>query len=144
MNTAETLKIAFATNNQTDLNAHFGSCQQLSIYSLTPNHNEHLKSVNFIEQDGHNQQKIDDRLQALQDCFAVYCLACGGPVRQQLMANGIRVVVHPQSELIDNLISHIQTNWPGKVARRQQQQASKKEDSDYFANLADSEWDIES
>lgn len=144
MGTTETLKIAFATNNQTDLNEHFGSCQQLSIYRLSPKHSKHLKSVNFIGQDGHNQQKINDRLQALQDCFAVYCLACGNPVRQQLMANGVRVVVHPQAELIDNLISQIQTNWPGKIAQRQQQLANKKEDNDYFTNLADSEWDIES
>jgi nitrogen fixation protein NifX len=143
MEATEKLKIAFATNNQTDLNEHFGSCQQLSIYSLSPAHSEHVKSVNFIAQDGHNQQKINDRLQALQDCFAVYCLACGNPVRQQLMANGIRVVVHPQTELIDSLISQIQTNWPGKIAQRQQQQANKKEDNDYFASLADSEWDVE-
>ena len=73
----------------------------------------------------------------------VYCLACGNPVRQQLMANGIRVVIRPQAELIDSLLAQIQTNWPGKIAQRQQRQTSKKQDSDYFAKLADSEWDAE-
>jgi len=144
MQTQERLNIAFATNNQTDLNQHFGSCEQLSIYSLSTDDSEHLKSVEFIAQDGHNQQKINDRLQALQNCFAVYCLACGNPVRQQLLANGVRVVVHPKDEPIDDLIAHIQRNWPGKIALRQQQQANKKEDAHYFASLADSEWDIES
>ena len=144
MQTQARLNIAFATNNQTDLNQHFGSCEQLSIYSLSTDDSKHLKSIDFIAQDGQNQQKINDRLQALQDCFAVYCLACGNPVRQQLMANGVRVVVHPKDEPINDLIAHIQTNWPGKIALRQQQQTNKKEDTDYFANLADSEWDIES
>ena len=142
--TENRLNIAFATNNQTHLNEHFGSCQQLTIYSLSPECGEHLRTIDFMVCEGHNQQKINDRLVALQDCFAVYCLACGNPVRQQLMANGIRVVIHPQAELIEDLVTHIQANWPGKIAQRQQRQTSKKQDADYFANLADSEWDAES
>jgi nitrogen fixation protein NifX len=141
--TENRLNIAFATNDQTNLNEHFGSCQQLTIYNLSPDSSDHLKTVDFMACEGHNQQKINARLTALQDCFAVYCLACGNPVRQQLMANGIRVVVHPQAEPIDTLISQIQANWPGKVALRQQRQTSKKQDADYFAKLADSEWDVE-
>jgi nitrogen fixation protein NifX len=142
--TENRLNIAFATDNQTHLNEHFGSCQQLSIYSLSPDSSEHLRSVDFAVYEGHNQLKIKDRLAALQGCFAVYCLACGNPVRQQLMANGIRVVIHPQPELIETLLAQIQDNWPGKVAQRQQRQTSKKRDADYYEKLADSEWDVES
>jgi hypothetical protein len=57
------------------------------------------------------------------------------------MTNGIRVVIHPQAELIDDLILQIQSNWPGKIALRQQRQVNKKQDSSYFEELADSEWD---
>ena len=141
--TENRLNIAFATNNQTHLNDHFGSCQQLTIYSLSPESSEHLKTVDFINVEGHNQQKINDRLAALQDCFAVYCLACGNPVRQQLMANGIRVVIHPQAELIEDLVAQIQANWPGKIALRQKRQTTRKQNADYLSELADSEWDEE-
>ena len=142
--TENRLNIAFATDDQANLNEHFGSCRQLTIYSLSPEGSEHLKTVDFINVEGHDQNKINDRLTALQDCFAVYCLACGNPVRQQLMANGIRVVIHPQAEPIEDLVTHIQANWPGKIALRQQRQATKKEDSGYLEKLADSEWDVES
>ena len=141
--TEERLNIAFATNNQSDLNEHFGSCQQFIIYSLSTDSSECIKTVDFTTVAGHSQQKINDRLNALHNCFAVYCLACGNPVRQQLMANGIRVVIHPKSEQIKNLISQIQTNWPGRIALRRQRQDSKKRDADYFENLADTEWDAE-
>ncbi len=138
-----TLNIAFASNDLRHLNEHFGSCPQFTIYRVSAQGSEHLRTVDFMASEGHNQKKIDARLTALQDCFAVYCLACGNPVRQQLMANGIRVVIHPQADLIANLVTQIQDNWPGEIALRQQRQNSKKQDSDYFEKLADSEWDVE-
>ncbi len=138
-----TLNIAFASNDQRHLNEHFGSCPQFAIYRVSVQSSKHLRTVDFIASEGHNQQKINARLAALQDCFAVYCLACGNPVRQQLMANGIRVVIHPQDELIADLVTQIQDNWPGEIALRQQRQVNKKQDSDYFEKLADSEWDVE-
>jgi len=137
----EVINIAFASSNESDLDEHFGSCQQFTIYRLSITQREHIKSIQFSASEGYKQQKIDVRLAALNDCFAVYCLACGNPVRQQLLAQGIRVVVHPHSEDIEKLITQIQANWPGKIAQRQHQQRSKKQDNDYFTALAASEWE---
>jgi nitrogen fixation protein NifX len=137
----DTLNIAFASSNETTLDAHFGSCPQFTIYRLSVTNSEHIENVQFTVSEGHNQQKIDVRLAALSDCFAVYCLACGNPVRKQLLAQGVRVVVHPHSESIENLITQIQANWPGKIAQRQHRQRNKKQDSDYFTSLATSEWE---
>ncbi|MDA7746191.1 hypothetical protein N8878_02525 [Psychromonas sp.] len=136
-----TLDIAFASSNEVDLDEHFGSCHQLTLYRLSPDSSQFIESIKFNSTPGHNQQKISDRLTALRNCFAVYCLACGNPVRQQLLAQGTRVVIHPHSEAIDNLITKIQCNWPGKIALRESKQRNKKQDDDYFKKLADSEWD---
>ncbi len=134
------LHIAFASSNERELDEHFGSCQQLIIYRLSLENKEHINTIKFTSIEGHKQQKIDDRLVALTDCFAVYCLACGNPVRKQLLAQGTRVVIHPQVELIDDLLSKIQANWPGKIARRQERLLNKKQDINYFNKLAESEW----
>jgi len=135
------LNIAFTTSDEKELDQHFGSCKQISIYRLTPDSSEHLTTVAFLPSaEGHNQQKITERLAALSDCFAVYCLACGNPVRKQLLGQGTRVVIHTH-DLIDNIVAHIQANWPGKVAQRQARQLSKKQDADYFDKLAESEWE---
>ena len=138
---ADNLKIAFATSNLTHLDEHFGSCKQLTLYSLSPEHSEHLQTIEFIPQEGHHPQKINDRLAALKNCFAVYCLACGNPVRQQLLAQGTRVVIISQAQPIDKLLQQIQTNWPGEIASRQTRQNLRKKEADYFAQLAESTWD---
>jgi hypothetical protein len=70
----------------------------------------------------------------------VYCLACGNPVRQQLLKQGIRVIIRPEKELIISAISKLQTHWPGTIANRQQRQIAKKTNVDYLSKLADSEW----
>jgi len=138
---ANSLNIAFTTSNEKELDQHFGSCKQISTYRLTPNSSEHLTTVAFLPSaEGHNQQKITERLGVLSDCFAVYCLACGNPVRKQLLAQGTRVVIH-NLDLIDNIVAQIQANWPGEVAQRQARQLRKKQDADYFDKLADSEWE---
>ena len=137
------LNIAFASSNQDDLDEHFGSCHQFTIYSLSPESAELLSNVEFTAQEGHSQQKISDRLNALQGCFAVYCLACGNPVRQQLMADNIRVVIQPQPASITSLLAQIQGNWPGAIAIRQQKAAQKHANENYLESLANSEWDSE-
>jgi len=135
------LNIAFATSNERDMDQHFGSCQQISIYRLTPDGSEHLNTVAFLpNKAGHNQQKITERLSALSDCFAVYCLACGNPVRNQLLSQGTRVVIRSEA-LIEHILPQIQANWPGKIALRQARQLSKKRDADYFSKLAESDWE---
>lgn len=135
------LLFAFATSSQTHLDQHFGSCQSLTIYSVTPTGCKRLTSVEFPESEGHNQQKINARLSALKGCFAVYCLACGNPVRQQLLAQGTRVIIQPEGNLISELVQQIQSNWPGEIALRQKRQTSRKQDADYFNHLAESEWE---
>ncbi|MFT6986024.1 MAG: nitrogen fixation protein NifX [Psychromonas sp.] len=137
----ETLTIAFASSDPCLVDAHFGSCPSLVIYSVTQAASKHIKTVALPHYEGHHPQKITDRLNALTDCFAVYCLACGNPVRQQLLAQGTRVVISAQEAPIANLINDMQSNWPGEIARRQARQISRKKESDYFDKLADGAWD---
>ena len=141
INTAQdTLNFAFATSNQIHLDEHLGKCQSLAIYSISPNSSEHINTVYLSHDEGHNRQKIYERLTALRDCFVVYCLACGNPVRQQLLAQGTRVVVYSTTVTIEQLIAQIQANWPGKVALRQKRQLEKQQDANYLSNLEVSEW----
>tara|TARA_R110001583_G_scaffold188860_3_gene351352 strand:+ start:42859 stop:43290 length:432 start_codon:yes stop_codon:yes gene_type:complete len=135
------LKIAFASSNETHLDEHLGKCQNLSIYHVTPTQSLHIETISLNHYDGHNEQKISDRLTALSDCFAVYCLACGNPVRQQLLRQGTRVIIRPEPELINLVLPLIQANWPGDVVIRQQRQIHKQKSTDYLNHLADSEWD---
>ncbi|MEI6896315.1 MAG: NifB/NifX family molybdenum-iron cluster-binding protein [Psychromonas sp.] len=135
------LLIAFATSNEQQVNEHFGRCNKLTIYRLSTSSSEHIKTVNFNPSEDHHPQKTDDKLAALSDCFAVYCLACGNPVRHKLLTQGTRVVMLPHAQLIDTILSQIQENWPGEIALRQEKLSNKKKDADYFNKLAQSEWE---
>lgn len=132
------INIAFATDNQTHVNQHLGSCRTLSIYGLSPDKAELQQVVEFTAVQGHNQQKIAARIKVLKDCFAVYCLACGDPVRKQLMANGIRVIKLEAPDHISQQIQQIQANWPGNIAFRQQRKQQSSEQR--FTELGDSDW----
>jgi len=137
------LDIAFASSNEVDLDEHFGSCDQLTIYRLSPENSIYINSIQFNagQAHDHNQQKTNERLNALSNCFAVYCLACGAPVRQQILTQGTRVVIYPKKVAINKLIAQIQANWPGEIALRQHHLHNKRQDTDYFHKLAESEWD---
>lgn len=137
----ESLKIAFASSDQTHLDEHFGSCQSIAIYEVTPTSNEHVDTAHLKQYTGHNPQKIIDRLKVLEGCFAVYCLACGNPVRKQLLEEGIRVVVRQQSDLISAVIVSIQANWPGKIAQRQARHLNRKKQENYLETLTEGAWD---
>lgn len=136
-----TLDIAFASNDEKNVNQHFGSCLYLTIYRLTRHDSEHLENISFELIKSNNKQKISNRLKAIKNCFAVYSLGCGNPVRQQLLTQGTRTVIKEENQPIAEILKQIQGNWPGAIAIRQQQHLIKKQDKHYFEKLANSQWD---
>lgn len=134
------LNIAFASHDNIKVDQHFGRSKQFYIYQLFPDQYRLLDRLPLTSHSQDNQQKIAQRLQAISDCFAVYCLACGAPVRQQLLAQGTRVVVLPKTQRIDVLIEKIQQNWPGNIALRQHQYRDQQQKKQYFDQLAESQW----
>lgn len=135
-----TLKIAFASDDKKHANQHFGSSPYLTIYTLTRDNITEVESINFELLEGNNKLKIASRLKVLKHCFAVYCLGCGNPVRQQLLAQGTRTVINKKNETIDSILKQVQKNWPETIAIRQQQRLIKKQDQHYFESLANSQW----
>jgi len=141
MHAAQTqLNIAFASHDNINVDQHFGRSEQFSIYQLSPNQHRLFDTLSLASHAQDKQQKIVQRLQAINHCFAVYCLACGAPVRQQLLAQGTRVVVLPETQRIDALIEKIQQNWPAHIALRQHQSRNQQQKKQYFAQLAESQW----
>lgn len=135
-----TLKIAFASDDKKHANQHFGSCPYLAIYTLTRDKITEIESINFELVEGNNKLKIRSRLTVLKHCFAVYCLGCGNPVRQQLLAQGTRTVIKQKSEPIEYILKQVQKNWPETIAIRQQQRLIEKQDQQYYETLANSQW----
>ncbi len=104
------IKIAFATDDFKTVNQHFGSSSAFAIYMISATELTLLEGAQFGElaQDG-NEDKLSIKIQVLEGCAAVYCLAAGGSAVRQLLAAGIQPVkVEGQPEIMQ-LINALQT-----------------------------------
>lgn len=89
---------------------------------------------------GHQADKLTCRIDALEDCVTLYCVAIGDAVFRQLLQVGVRAVRVPADTPIAQLLQQIQQCWHDdeqRVARRQR-------DPDRFERLiAEQQWSEE-
>lgn len=103
----EHYRIAFATSDMATVNQHFGSAGAFAIYEIEGNDATFSEALEFgsLAQDG-NEDKLDDKLNALTGCDAVYCLAVGGSALKRLIAVGVGAVkVDKGTSIAQQLVS---------------------------------------
>ena len=74
------MKIAFATQDQQRVDAHFGWAKNIAIYEISPEGHRLLEAVQFsgdLQEDG-NEDKLAPKLDAIADCAILYVAAIGG------------------------------------------------------------------
>lgn len=122
------LKFAFASTDMKHVDQHFGSATSFAMYGVDMDKHELLEVLQFAEtaQDG-NENKLNDKIAALEGCAAVYCQAVGGSAIRQLTMQGIQPIKVSAGSEIAELIENIQeelragpTAWLAKALRRQQ------------------------
>ena len=101
----DTLKVAFATDDHVAVNQHFGSARGFAIYAVDAARASLVEVAGFGEaaMDG-NEDKLAARIDALDGCAAVYCLAVGGSAVRQLLAAGVQPVRMDDEEAIKPLL----------------------------------------
>jgi nitrogen fixation protein NifX len=131
------IKLAFATTDSKYVNQHFGSAKGFAIYEVTPDSVEQLEATQFgvLAQDG-NEDKLDEKLEILSGCTAVYCQAAGPSAVKRLMSIGVQPVKVSEGCEIEKLIADVQkemrdgaTGWLAKAIAKQTPQSSERFDS---------------
>ncbi|HEX4974478.1 MAG TPA: NifB/NifX family molybdenum-iron cluster-binding protein [Pseudomonadales bacterium] len=121
------LKVAFATSDRKMVDQHFGSALSFVIYGVNPDDSRFLSVSEFgdLSQDG-NEDKLKIKLQVLDDCIAVYCMACGASAMRQLLANGVQPIKVPEVTQIASLLTDLQnelrsgpSSWLAKALAKQ-------------------------
>lgn len=104
------MKIAFATQDQQRVDAHFGWARQLAIYEVQPQGYRHVEDFVFGDQpaeDG-DEDKLTPRLAAIGDCAIVYVAAIGGSAAARVVAAKVHPVKvpapQPIAEILDKLV----------------------------------------
>jgi nitrogen fixation protein NifX len=85
------MKIAFTTNDQIHINAHFGWARKIDVYEVTPDEYKFIKTLRFdgdLKEDG-NEDKLVPKIEALADCTIVYVSAIGGSAAARLIKKRI-------------------------------------------------------
>jgi len=104
------MKIAFATQDQQRVDAHFGWAKHLAIYDVSPDGYAFVQDFGFGEdlaEDG-DEDKLGPKLEAIRDCAIVYVAAIGGSAAARVVAQKIHPVKVTQPEPILDILEKLQ------------------------------------
>ncbi len=85
------MRIAFATQDSLHINAHFGWARQIDVYEVDTTGYTFLEALKFggdLKEDG-NEDKLEPKVKALQNCTIVYVSAIGGSAAARLIRKNI-------------------------------------------------------
>lgn len=105
------MKVAFATQDLTRVDAHFGWAKNIALYELSPEGYQFLKAVQFdgdLQEDG-NEDKLAPKIEAIQDCALLYVAAIGGSAAARVVAYKIHPVKVADPELIEEVLEKLKT-----------------------------------
>jgi nitrogen fixation protein NifX len=109
------MKIAFATQDQQRVDAHFGWARHLAVYDITPEGYRFIADHAFGEdlaEDG-NEDKLAPKLEIIKDCAIVYVAAIGGSAAARVVASKIHPVKVTQPEPILDILDRLQVVLQG-------------------------------
>ena len=133
------MKVAFATQDQQRVDAHFGWAKHLAVYEISPTGYRFLQDFGFGEdlaEDG-NEDKLSPKLAAIADCAIVYVAAIGGSAAARVVASKIHPVKVSQPEPILDILDKLQDTlagtpppWLRKALSKDQPRSLDFEDDD--------------
>jgi nitrogen fixation protein NifX len=138
------LCVAFATDDMSHVNQHFGSAKSLVIYQVSPKTSQLLEVAEFhYENHDDNEGKLGEKIEMLKNCIAVYSQAVGSSASQKLIAAGVQPVKIRDDAEISTLIKYLQEEmlqgpsaWLAKAIKQQ-----KNPDYNPFENMETEKWE---
>ncbi len=134
------MKIAFATQDNIHVNAHFGSAKKFDIYEVSSEGYTFLDTVEFggnLNQDG-NEDKLVPKINAAADCKIIYVAAIGQSAASRLLQNKItpQKINDPErkiTDVIDDLIKMLDNPppWLRKILIEKKRSFDFEEEEDF-------------
>jgi nitrogen fixation protein NifX len=103
------VKVVFATSDMKRVDQHFGAAGCFAIYAVSPQSARLVEAVQFgrLAHDG-NEDKLAAKVDAVEGCIGVYCLAAGASALTQLGAMGVQFLKVAHGTRIADLIGSLQ------------------------------------
>jgi nitrogen fixation protein NifX len=109
------MKVAFATEDLSHVDAHFGWAKNLAVYDLAPEGYNFVEVIQFegdLKEDG-NEDKLGPKIDAIRDCAILYVAAIGGSGAARVVAAGVHPIKVSQPEPIAALLEKLVTVLKG-------------------------------
>lgn len=106
---ASALRVAFTSSNMKEVDQHFGSAEAVVIHGVDMEQARLLEVTEFTSiRQGDNEDKLADKIAALDGCVAVYTNAVGASAVKQLKARSVQPVKVTAGVAIADLIEALQ------------------------------------
>lgn len=100
------MRVAFATQDFEQVDAHFGWAQNIAIYEVSAGAHRLVEVVGFgkeLKEDG-NEDKLGPKLDAIKNCAILYVTSIGGSAAARVIAQNVLPVKLREPETIESLI----------------------------------------
>jgi nitrogen fixation protein NifX len=139
------LRVAIATTDLENLNAHFGSAPKFAIYEITASTSRFVEAIGFgniSDESGSHKVEGDDKLQvkvdAITGCTLLFVLAIGGSAAAKVVNAKVHPVKLPQAQPITEVIERVQgmlkgspPPWLKKILGEKNSRKESKFEEDY-------------
>ncbi|MDR3374427.1 MAG: nitrogen fixation protein NifX [Ancalomicrobiaceae bacterium] len=105
------VRVAIASRDMKNLNAHFGSASKFAVYDVTKEGWHFVEALSFddaSDESGAHKTDGDDRITpkiaALTGCHLLFCLAIGGPSAAKVVAAKIHPIKVPSPSPIEEVL----------------------------------------
>lgn len=105
------MKVAFASTDKVHIDEHFGRAEEFYVWSVGPEEAEFSGVIQVKaedDMDGHSDDKIEARGEALAECALVYVGEIGGPAAARLVAKKIHPLKSKTKEPIAEVVAKLQ------------------------------------
>lgn len=110
------LRVAFATKDMEEVNAHFGGAKEFVVYNVSKEGYEVSEVIKTDTSELEDDDKTDFRVRALKGVNIMYCESIGGTAAAKVIRAGIHPMKvnqqTPIKELLENLVQMINGNPP--------------------------------
>ena len=119
------LKVAFATGSGSRVDQHFGLCCRFDVYEVSAQGYELFDTRLLDPAAADEDDKINSRLRAVEDCAIVHLASIGGPAAARVIKARVHPVKVPEDTEVTELLDKLQQvvagsppPWLRKVLRQ--------------------------
>lgn len=103
------LKVAFATKDMEEVNAHFGGAKEFVVYNVSKDGYEISEVIKTDTSELEDDDKTDFRVRALKGINIMYCESIGGTAAAKVIRAGINPMKASDGTLIEDLLKNLVT-----------------------------------